>query len=162
MLGIRSSLNPARSGFLHKLKQLSKEVITVTDVVLVNELIYCSYNLVFATRNLHFPIVDELLLPKTIISSFAFKYFSEPEKNLICACEACNDTLEFRKLHPNYNTIKVTTSNEIRISIYNPSNFQDTRSFALSNLHQFTGLCRKYRTPDEVENMLTKIFKNVR
>lgn len=146
------------ANFLRRFKN-QFNFVTITDVELIEGLIYCSYNLSIALRIHHLPIIDEHKLPIMIINSFIFKNFSRPEKEFILACNACNDTLNFSKENPNYETVKLSTGKEIVILIFNPIDPNNRREFKINDLSKFTGLYRRYRSPIEVEKTITSIFK---
>lgn len=133
--------------------------LTVTDIKLIDGLIHCSYSLALATRIHNIPITGQYQLPKIIINSFAFKYFPEIEKDFILACKAFNDTLRFAKEYPHHQFIKLSMGKEIIIMIYNSSNKNNFREFKINDLSKFTGLCRRYKTPTEVEKIMITLFK---
>lgn len=135
------------------------QFITITDLVLQEKLIYCSYNLSFSTRMHHLPVIDQYKLPDLIISSFAFKYFPDYEKEFLLACKACNDTMKYSKMNPKNEMIKFSTGKEIMILIYNPKDRTKKMEFKIDDLSKFTGLCRRYKNPEEVEKMISEIFR---
>ncbi len=148
--------------------------ITITDLRLIEELIHCSYNLTFATRLHHLPIHDKFHLPTDIITSNVFKYFPSYEQEFLHACKASNDVINFSKDYPDNKMIKISTGKEIVIHIYHQNyeplncngngNNKNSKTknieFRISDLSKFTGLCRRYKTPTEVEKIIMTIFKN--
>lgn len=154
--------NTFKSKYLYSFKNIIGKLkfLTITDIKVIDNLIYCSYNLTFALRIHHLPIVDcKYKLPQSIIDSFAFKHFSSPEKELISACAAYNNALEFRNKNPKFNTLKLSTGREIAVMVYNPNDPTNFLEFKISDLSKFTGLCRRYRTPMEVERIIKAIFE---
>lgn len=135
------------------------QCITLTNITLKNDLIYCSYNFSFATRMHHLPILDHYQLPKDIINSFSFKYFSEQEQEFLLACKACNDVLSYSKEHPKHEVIKLSMGKEIIIYVYDQKNKNNMMEFKITDLSKFTGLCRRYKTPTEVEKIIMMIFR---
>ncbi len=135
------------------------QLITITNIKLSDKLIYCSYNLSIALRIHHLPIVDMFKLPKEISNSFAFQYFSQSEKDFIYACEAYNETLEFRQKNPLHKVAQFSTGKEISIIIYNPKDSNNTTKLTINDLSKFVGLCRRYKTPIEVEKIITSVFQ---
>jgi Xaa-Pro aminopeptidase len=105
------------------------------------------------------PMADIYKLPKSIINSFAIEYLCVAEKEFILACDAYNDTLKFRLENPEYNIIKFSDGRVLTITVYDPHNSLKMTTFQISDLSKFVGLCRKYKTPTEVENIIASLFK---
>jgi hypothetical protein len=133
--------------------------ITITNITLINELIYCAYNFSFATRMHHLPILDKYLLPEKIINSFAFKYFPNYEQEFLLACKACNNVLKFSEEYPNHEVVKISMGKEIIIYVYNQHDKNHMMEFEITDLSKFTGLCRRYKTPADVEKIIMAIFR---
>lgn len=147
-----------KTNFYNILKEKLK-FMTIANITLINELIQCSYNVSFATRMHHLPTLDKYQLPNDIINSFAFKYFPIHEQEFLLACQACNNILNFSKENPNHEVIKISMGKEIVIYVYNPNDKNNMMEFKITDLSKFTGLCRRYKTPTEVEKIIMTIFR---
>ena len=134
--------------------------MTLTNIALIDELIHCSYNFSFATRMHHLPIIDKYQAPNNIVDSFVFKYFPHHEQEFLLACKACNNVSNFSKENPNHEVVKLSMGKEIVIYVYNPSDKNNMMEFKITDLSKFTGLCRRYKTPTEVEKIIMTIFRN--
>ena len=132
-------------------------VLAISDICNDNGYIRCSYNLKLAVRNHHAPTVDNFLLPREIINSFAFNHFSEYEKDFILTCNACNDTVSFTKENSSLEIAKISTGRELSIMVFDKNN-NKSYCFTIGNISNFTGLCRRYKSHEEVEDLIYRVF----
>lgn len=133
-------------------------ILTITNLDFKDRKIFCSYNFSFATRMHHLPIIDQYKLPDSIINSFAFKYFSYHEQSFINVCSAYNNVLASALQDPKHEIVKFSTGREIVIFIYENVDKKAVLQFKIDDISKFTGLCRRYKNPTEVEELLTRIF----
>lgn len=144
-----------------KLKKLflgKYSLLTITDIRMIDNLTYFSYHLKFATRVHHLPVVDNYSLPDSIVDSFAFKYFPEIEQEFLLACKTSNAIFNISQNNLNYEFIKLSMGKEIAIMIYDKKNYKNIMEFKISDLSKFTGLCKRYKTPRAVEDLVSNIF----
>ncbi|KIA79775.1 hypothetical protein PWG14_28050 [Chromobacterium amazonense] len=135
-------------------------LLTLTDIVIRDSLIHCAYQLKMATRNHHAPAWDVLQEPADLVSPFVFGYLNDAEKALLTACEACNRAICACRENAGSEVIRIATGQRLTIMLISPDP-SVCQSFTLENLAGFTGLCRRYRSPEEVERLLHGVFAKV-
>lgn len=135
-------------------------ILTITDIKILNKLIYFSYNFKIATRVHHLPTLNKYELPITIINSFVFKHFSKLEQDFIYSCKEINSLCRVSKYNKDYEFIKLSTGKQLMIIIYDNKKNKSIMQLKINDLSKFTGLFRKYKNPMAVESIINNIFGN--
>ena len=159
---ILSAIDLAHKGKLFYFINNSKNKlrsVTITNVKLDGDIIYCAYNLSIGMRTHHLPTIDLYELPEIIIGSDNFEYFSQFDKEFLLSCKICNEISEFRKQHPYYKIERVSTGRKISIIMRDSQDCLNMKNFTIDDLAKFTTACRKYKTPTEVEKIIISIFQ---
>ncbi|POZ62650.1 hypothetical protein [Chromobacterium alticapitis] len=135
-------------------------LLTLTDVALRDGLIHCAYQLKLATRNHHAPAWDVLKTPDELMASFVHGYLGQAERELLAACDACNQAVRACRDNDGGEIIRMASGQQLTIMLLGPDG-SPRQCFTLGDLARFTGLCRRYRSPGEVERLLQGIFAKV-
>ncbi|MEO2218025.1 hypothetical protein ABGV49_13255 [Chromobacterium vaccinii] len=134
--------------------------LTLTDIALRDGLIHCAYQLKFATRNHHAPAWDVLKTAGELMDSFVYGYLDDAERELLAACDACNRAVQAYREVAGGEVIRIASGQQLTIMLLGKDGVP-CQHFTLSDLGAFTGLCRRYRSPQEVESLLQDIFAKV-
>lgn len=134
---------------------LFKRLLSISDIIVRDKIIFLSYNLIFITRVHHLQSKECFLLPLHIINSFAFKLFSKEEKLFLQYCNVYNELIYLTN-NTNKDTRLVCNGNQLLL--YSYINNKNVLKLKL-NLLEFSCMFKKYKNQNEVDSIIKAILE---